>query len=316
MTTAFIFPGQGSQAVGMGQALSAAFPAARHVFEEVDEALGIKLSKIIAEGPESELTLTQNAQPAIMAVSLATFRVMETQMGIKLPGAASYVAGHSLGEYSALTAAGAFSIADCARLLKIRGSSMQAAVPEGKGAMAALIGPDLKAVEEIVRESRNRAAGEVIEIANHNAPNQIVISGSAKGIDIAMEVAKEKGAKRAVKLAVSAPFHCSLMQPAAFAMEKALAEATLKSPTVPVIANVTAEEVSDANAIRKLLVAQVTGMVRWVDSVLYLKEHGVTRLVEIGHGNVLTGLVKRIAPEIATVNIGSPEDLDNYSKAA
>jgi [acyl-carrier-protein] S-malonyltransferase len=193
---------------------------------------------------------------------------------------------------------------------------MQAAVPEGKGAMAALIGPELAGVEEIVREARQRASTEVIEIANHNAPNQIVISGSAKGIDMAMEVAKEKGAKRAVKLAVSAPFHSSLMAPAAAAMEAALAQATVKSPAVPVIANVTAEQVSDPDAIRKLLVAQVTGMVRWVDSVLAMKDLGVTRVIEIGHGNVLTGLVKRIAPDIATVNIASPEDLDSFSKAA
>lgn len=316
MTTAFVFPGQGSQAVGMGQALKDTFPAARHVFQEVDEALGLKLSQVIAEGPEDQLILTENAQPAIMAVSLAAFRVMESQMGVKLPGAAAYVAGHSLGEYSALTAAGTFSVADCARLLKIRGASMQAAVPEGKGAMAALIGPDLAGVEEIVREARARKVSEVIEIANHNAPNQIVISGSALGIDMAMEVAKEKGAKRAVKLAVSAPFHCSLMAPAAQAMEKALAAAAVNAPRVPLIANVTAEPVSDADTVRKLLVAQVTGMVRWVDSVLALQRLGVTRIVEIGHGNVLAGLVKRIAPEIATVNIGSPEDLDNYAKVA
>ena len=316
MTTAFIFPGQGSQAVGMGSALFAAFSQAREVVQEVDEALKTPLSKLIAQGPEEQLTLTENAQPAIMAVSLAVYKVMQSQMGMKLPGSASYVAGHSLGEYSALTAAGALTIADCARLLQIRGRSMQAAVPEGKGAMAALIGPELAGVEEIVREARQRASTEVIEIANHNAPNQIVISGSAKGIDMAMEVAKEKGAKRAVKLAVSAPFHCSLMAPAAQAMEKALSAATVNAPAVPVIANVTAEPVSDADAIRKLLVAQVTGMVRWVDSVLAMKDLGVTRVIEIGHGNVLTGLVKRIAPEILTVNIASPEDLDSFSKAA
>ena len=300
----------------MGQSLRQAFPAARAVFEEVDEALKLNLCKLIAEGPEDQLTLTENAQPAIMAVSLAVFRVMQSQMGISLPGAAAYVAGHSLGEYSALTAAGTFSIAECARLLKIRASSMQAAVPEGKGAMAAIIGPELPAVEEIVREARARKQSEVIEIANHNAPNQIVISGSALGVDTAMDVAKEKGAKRAVKLAVSAPFHCSLMQPAAVRMKQALAETTLNAPAVPLIANVTAERASDPAVIRELLVAQVTGMVRWVDSVLTMQRLGVTRIVEIGHGNVLAGLVKRIAPEIATVNVASPEDLDQYSKAA
>ena len=316
MTTAFVFPGQGSQAVGMGQALKEEFPIAKQVFEEVDDALGIALSSIIDAGPEEALTRTENTQPAIMAVSLATFRVMQTQMGVALPGAAAFVAGHSLGEYSALTAAGAFSLADSARLLKIRGSAMQAAVPEGKGAMAALIGPELAGVEEIVREARARKQSEVIEIANHNAPNQIVISGSTLGIDTAMDVAKEKGAKRAVKLAVSAPFHCSLMQPAAVRMKQALAEAAVHAPAVPIIANVTAERASDPAVIRELLVAQVTGMVRWVDSVLTMQRLGVTKIVEIGHGNVLAGLVKRIAPEIATVNIASPADLDNYAKAA
>jgi [acyl-carrier-protein] S-malonyltransferase len=316
MTTAFVFPGQGSQAVGMGQALAAAFPVAREVLGEVDDALSFKLSVLMEQGPEAELTQTQNAQPAIMAVSLAAFRVMEKEMGITLPGSAVCVAGHSLGEYSALTAAGSFTIADCARLLKIRGNAMQAAVPQGKGGMVAIIGPELAGVEEIVNAARMRAIGEIIEIANHNSTNQTVISGSARGMEIAMEVAKEKGAKRALALPVSAPFHCSMMAPAAEKMKEALERATLLAPKVPVVANVTADYAQDPAQIKGLLVTQVTGMVRWVDSVLAMKDNGVTRIIEIGHGNVLAGLIKRIAPEIAVINIGTPEDLDSYAKAA
>ena len=316
MTTAFVFPGQGSQAVGMGQALAAAFPIAREVLGEVDDALSFKLSALMEQGPEADLTQTQNAQPAIMAVSLAAFRVMEKEMGITLPGSAVCVAGHSLGEYSALTAAGSFTIADCARLLKIRGNAMQAAVPQGKGGMVAIIGPELAGVEEIVNAARMRAIGEIIEIANHNSTNQTVISGSARGMEIAMEVAKEKGAKRALALPVSAPFHCSMMAPAAEAMKEALGRATLLAPKVPVVANVTADYAQDPAQIKGLLVTQVTGMVRWVDSVLAMKDNGVTRIIEIGHGNVLAGLIKRIAPEIAVINIGTPEDLDSYAKAA
>jgi [acyl-carrier-protein] S-malonyltransferase len=317
MTTAFVFPGQGSQAVGMGQELAAAFPVAREVFQEVDDALGAPLSKLIINGPIEELTLTENAQPAIMAASLAAFRVMQKEMGVTLPGSAVCVAGHSLGEYSALTAAGTFTVADCAKLLKIRGSSMQQAVPEGKGAMAAIIGPELPAVQEIVRDAKIRAGvSEVIEIANINAPNQIVISGTTAGIDIAIEVAKEKGAKRALKLPVSAPFHSSLMAPAAEKMRAALETATVLAPAVPVVANVTADYATDPLIIRQLLVEQVTGMVRWVDSVETMKARGITRIVEIGHGNVLAGLVKRIAPEITIANIASPADLDSFAKAA
>lgn len=316
MTTAFVFPGQGSQAVGMGQELAAAFPAAREVFQEVDEALGAKLSDLMKNGPEAELTKTENAQPAIMAASMAAFRVFEKEMGIALPGSAVCVAGHSLGEYSALTAARTFSLGDCARLLKIRGNAMQAAVPQGKGGMVAIIGPDFNDVKEIVREARARALGEVIEIANQNSTNQTVISGSARGMEIAIEVAKEKGAKRALPLPVSAPFHCSMMQPAAEKMREALASATLHAPRVPLVANVTAEYVSDPETIRQLLVEQVTGMVRWVDSVETMKAHGITRVIEIGHGNVLAGLIKRIAPEIAVVNIAGPADLDSFSNAA
>jgi [acyl-carrier-protein] S-malonyltransferase len=316
MSTAFVFPGQGSQAVGMAQALASAFPAAREVLQEVDDALGEKLSALMAGGPEEVLTQTQNAQPAIMAASLAAFRVMQTQMGMALPKSAQLVAGHSLGEYSALAAAGTFSVSACATLLRIRGNAMQEAVPAGKGSMAAIIGPDFAAVEEMVREARMRASGEVIEIANQNSTNQTVISGTARGIEVAMEVAKEKGAKRALPLSVSAPFHCSLMQPAAEKMRTALAEATLHAPAVPLVANVTAELVSDPHMIRALLVSQVTSMVRWVDSIQTMQRMGITRIVEIGHGNVLSGLVKRIAPEMAVSNVGSPEDLDQLAKAA
>ena len=316
MTTALIFPGQGSQTVGMGQSLLENFPVAREVFEEVDEALSVKLSTIMAEGPEADLTSTENAQPAIMAVSMAAFRVMEKEMGFALPRGAACVAGHSLGEYSALTAAGAFSISQCAKLLKIRGSAMQAAVPQGQGGMVAIIGPEFAEVEAIVREARARARTEVIEIANQNSTNQTVISGSARGMEIAIEVAKEKGAKRALPLPVSAPFHCSLMAPAAMKMRDALASTDIQTPRVPLVANVTAEYVTDPALIKELLVSQVTGTVRWVDSILAMQAAGVTRMIEVGHGNILAGLIKRIAPEIAVVNVGTAEDLDKYSKAA
>jgi [acyl-carrier-protein] S-malonyltransferase len=314
MSIALIFPGQGSQAIGMGVEMAQAFPTAKAVLQEVDDALGQKLSALMAQGPEAELTSTENAQPAIMAVSLATLRVLE-EAGLKVSDA-SCVAGHSLGEYSALTAAGTFTVADAAKLLRIRGNAMQAAVPAGKGGMVAIIGPDFAAVEEIVQEARHRAMSEIIEIANQNSTNQTVISGSARGMEIAIEVAKEKGAKRALPLPVSAPFHCSMMQPAAEKMRAALAAIDLQAPCVPLIANVTAERASDPAFIRDLLVQQVTGMVRWVDSVERMKALGVTKVIEIGHGNVLTGLVKRIAPEIACVNIASPADLDTFSKAA
>jgi [acyl-carrier-protein] S-malonyltransferase len=317
MTTALIFPGQGSQAVGMGQTLLDNFAEARAVLQEVDDALGVKLSAIIAQGPEADLTRTENAQPAIMAVSLAAFRVMEKQMGFRLSAEASCVAGHSLGEYSALTAAGAFSLAQCAKLLQIRARAMQAAVPEGQGGMVAIIGPDYAEVEEIVREARARVSGvEVIEIANQNSTNQTVISGSARGMEVAIDVAKERGAKRALPLPVSAPFHCSLMAPAAHAMRTALEATVIHAPAVPLVANVTAEYVKDASLIKELLVAQVTGTVRWVDSVLAMQANGVTRVIEVGHGNVLAGLIKRIAPEISVVNIATPQDLEAYSKAA
>ena len=316
MSTAFIFPGQGSQAIGMGQALAENFAVAREVFEEVDEALGQSLSKLMAEGPDDELTLTQNAQPAIMAASMAAFRVMEKEMGTSLPGSAVMVAGHSLGEYSALTAAGSFTVGQAAKLLRIRGNAMQDAVPAGKGGMAAIIGLELPAVREVVQEAGIQAPDEVIEIANHNSPSQIVVSGSKGGIEQAMVLAKEHGAKRALPLAVSAPFHCSMMKPAADAMRDALANETINEPAAPVVTNVTAQAVSDANQIRHYLVEQVTSMVRWVDSIQYMQNSGITNLVEIGHGQVLSGLVKRIAPEIQVQNIASPDDLDAFAKAA
>ncbi|MES2985457.1 MAG: ACP S-malonyltransferase [Pseudomonadota bacterium] len=316
MTTALVFPGQGSQAIGMGQALAANFAEAREVLQEVDDALGFALSTLMKEGPEADLTATQNAQPAIMAASLAAFRVMQKQMGFALPAGAACVAGHSLGEYSALTAAGALGVAQAARLLRTRGDAMQAAVPQGQGGMVAVIGPELAAVEAIVAEARTKAPGEVIEIANHNSTNQIVLSGSVKGMEMAIEVAKAMGAKRALPLAVSAPFHCSLMAPAATVMQHALAESGLRAPQVPLVANVTAAYVSDAATIQSLLVKQVTGMVRWVDSIHAMQAQGVTRIIEIGHGQVLSGLIKRIAPEMACVNIGTPEDLDAFAAKA
>jgi len=314
MTTALIFPGQGSQAVGMGQALAENFAAARAVFEEVDDALNQHLSKIMFEGPEADLTATENTQPAIMACSIAALRVMEAEMGFKVADAASFVAGHSLGEYAALTAAGTFTLADAAKLLRIRGEAMQAAVPAGEGAMAAIIGPSFDEVQAIANEANGE--GEICEVANYNNDQQIVLSGSAKGIERAIEIAKEKGAKRAVPLAVSAPFHCSLMQPAAERMAQALADADVKAPCVPVVANVNAQAVSDAATIRDLLVQQVTSMVKWRESVSYMKDQGVDRMIEIGHGNVLSGLVKRIDRDIVTVNISQPADLDGFAKAA
>jgi [acyl-carrier-protein] S-malonyltransferase len=316
MTTSLIFPGQGSQAIGMGRSLAENFAAAREVFAEVDDALGQKLYALMQEGPEAELNRTENTQPAIMAVSLAAYKVLEKETGFSLLAGAAYVAGHSLGEYSALTAAGALTLADCAKLLRIRGRAMQEAVPEGQGGMVAVIGPELAAVEAIVAEARARAVGEIIEIANHNSTGQVVLSGSARGMELAIDVAKEKGAKRALPLTVSAPFHCSLMQPAAAKMREALAAARLLQPKVPLIANVTAEPVSDPAQIRELLVKQVTGMVRWVDSVETLKRLGVTRVIELGHGTVLTGLIKRITPEMTLMNVGSVEDIAAVTKAA
>lgn len=306
---AFTFPGQGSQTVGMGKELAEAFSEARAVFEEVDEALGQKLSTIMFEGPEDNLRLTENAQPALMAVSVAVARVLETR-GVRLAEHAAYVAGHSLGEYSALCAAGTFSLSDAARLLKTRGQAMQKAVPVGHGAMAALLGLDLATAREVAAEA---GQGEVCEVANDNAPGQIVVSGATAAVERAVELAKGKGAKRALLLPVSAPFHCSLMQPAAEAMAAALAEVEMHAPVVPVVSNVLATPISEPAEIRQHLVEQVTGVVRWTESVTWLsKEGGVTNLVELGTGKVLTGLAKRINPDLSAIAISTPADIDAF----
>ena len=306
MSIAFVFPGQGSQAVGMGKALADQFARARHVFEEVDAALGQNLSHIMWNGPESDLTLTENAQPALMAVSMAALRVLENEHGINLAKTAKFVAGHSLGEYSALAAAGTFSLADTARLLKIRGKAMQAATPVGVGAMAALLGLDFAAASEVAKEA---AQGEICQAANDNSDGQVVISGSKSAIERALEIAKAKGAKRAILLAVSAPFHCALMQPAAEAMAKALNEVEMKAPVVPLVANVLANQTSDPAIIRAKLVDQVTGTVRWRESVAFMVGHGVNVFVEIGSGKVLTGLAKKNAPLAYAMACGTPEDI-------
>jgi len=306
MTIAFTFPGQGSQTVGMGKELADTFPEARAVFEEVDAALGQSLTKIMWEGPADELTLTANTQPALMAVSLATMRVLEAK-GVDLSKAASFVAGHSLGEYSALAAAGSLSIADAARLLRIRGDAMQKAVPVGEGAMAALLGLDFDQAMEVAQEA---AQGEVCQAANDNATGQVVVSGHKAAVERACEIAKGKGARRAVLLPVSAPFHCSLMQPAADAMAKALAEVEIKAPAVPLVANVLAAPITDPEEIRTRLVEQVTGTVRWRESVSWMADNGVTTLVEIGTGKVLTGMVRRIVKSLEGVAVNTAEDID------
>lgn len=311
MTRAFVFPGQGSQAVGMGRELAEAFEVARRTFEEVDDALNQRLSRLMFEGPDADLTLTENAQPALMAVSIAVLRVLQQQGGVDLRKHATFVAGHSLGEYSALCAAGAFSLADTARLLKLRGQSMQKAVPVGKGAMAALLGADLEQAQAIAADA---AQGQVCTVANDNAAGQVVISGDADAIDRAISIAAERGLKRSVRLPVSAPFHCPLMQPAADAMAEALDKVTVEAPAVPLIANVTASAVSDPAEIRRLLVEQVTGMVRWRESVLAMKAQGVDSLVELGAGKVLAGLVKRIDKEVGAVSVHTPSDVDAFLK--
>jgi [acyl-carrier-protein] S-malonyltransferase len=304
---AFTFPGQGSQAVAMGKDLAAAFPEARAVFDEVDAALGQELSEVMFEGPDETLRLTANAQPALMAVSLAVVRVLESK-GVRVADAAAYVAGHSLGEYSALCAAGVISVADAAKLLRIRGEAMQEAVPVGQGAMAAILGLDL---ETVLRAANDAEQGEVCGVANDNAPGQVVISGHAGAVARAIELLKAAGAKRALPLPVSAPFHCALMRPAADAMEHALGQVEFKAPAVPVVVNVTARPTSDPAAIKVHLVEQVTGMVRWTESVKWLAgEGGVTELYELGAGKVLTGLAKRIAPEAAASAVGSPADVE------
>lgn len=306
MTAAFTFPGQGSQAVGMGKALADAFPAARAVFAEVDDALGQKLSALMFEGPEADLTLTANAQPALMAVSLAVVRVLEAEAGLDLARDAAFVAGHSLGEYSALAAAGTFSVADTARLLRIRGNAMQAAVPPGQGAMAALLGLDFDAAAAAAAEA---AQGEVCQAANDNGGGQVVVSGSKAAVERACEIAKGKGARRAVLLPVSAPFHCALMQPAADAMAEALGSVAIHVPKVPVVANVHAAPLTDPAAIRQSLVAQVTGTVRWRECVAFMAGQGVTTFYELGSGKVLTGLVRRIADGAEGVAVGTPDDV-------
>jgi len=304
MSRALVFPGQGSQTVGMGRALAEAYPAAQAVFDEVDAALGEGLSGLIWEGTAEDLTLTENAQPALMATSIAALRALEAE-GIAWDGVA-FVAGHSLGEYSALCAAGALSVADAARLLRLRGRAMQAAVPVGEGAMAALLGLDLAAATAVAEEA---AAGEVCQAANDNDPAQVVISGHRVAVERAVAIAKERGAKRALMLPVSAPFHCALMQPAAEAMQAALAEVEIAAPRVPLVANVRAEAVSDPDTIRALLVEQVTGAVRWRESVAWMAGQGVTAFWEIGAGKALSGMIRRIAKEAETRAIGTPEDV-------
>ena len=302
---AFLFPGQGAQAVGMGKALADRWPQAKAVFDEVDAALGEHLSALIWDGPIEDLTLTANAQPALMATSLATLRALEAE-GHPVT-AASFVAGHSLGEYSALAAAGVISVADAARLLRLRGQAMQAATPVGVGAMAALLGLDFATASEVAAEA---AQGQVCQAANDNDPAQVVVSGHKAAVERAVEIAKARGAKRAVMLPVSAPFHCALMQPAADRMAEALAGVTFHAPKVPVVANVRAEAVADPESLRALLIPQITGAVRWRESVQWMAAQGVTEFWEIGAGKALSGMVKRIAREANTRAIGSPEDID------
>jgi [acyl-carrier-protein] S-malonyltransferase len=312
MTGAFVFPGQGSQAVGMGKGLAEAFAPARQVFEEVDAALGERLSDLIWNGPQEVLTLTENAQPALMAVSLATMRVLETEAGVDLARDAAFVAGHSLGEYSALAAAGAFSISDAARLLRIRGRAMQKAVPVGAGAMAALIGLEYGVVKAIAAEA---ASTGVCAAANDNGGDQVVLSGDKGAVERAVEIAKTRGAKRAMMLPVSAPFHCALMQPAADAMAEALAKVSVQPPRVPLVANVAAQAITEPAMIVRCLVEQVTGTVRWRESVLYIVNAGVTTFYEVGAGKVLTGLIKRIAQSANASAIGTPDDLARFKAA-
>ena len=304
MSRAFVFPGQGAQTIGMGKALAEAYPAARAVFDEVDAALGEKLSTLIWEGEIAELTLTQNAQPALMATSIAALRALEAE-GFGMDQA-QFVAGHSLGEYSALCAAGSLSLSDTARLLRIRGQAMQEAVPVGVGAMAALLGLDFETATEVAAEA---AQGEVCQAANDNDPAQVVVSGHKAAVERAVDIAKAKGAKRALLLPVSAPFHCALMQPAAHVMAEALAAVNIENPAVPVVVNVRAEAVMEADRIRDLLVAQVTGSVRWRESVLWMEQAGVNEAWEIGAGKALSGMIKRIAKGVDTRAIGTPEDI-------
>jgi len=313
MMRAFLFPGQGSQAVGMGKALAEAFAPAREVFQEVDDALGQKLSRLMWEGPEADLVLTENAQPAIMAASLAIIRVLEREAKLDLARHARLVAGHSLGEYSALAAAGAFALADAARLLKARGRAMQDAVPVGEGGMSALLGAEIAQAEDLARQCA-QATGGVCVVANDNAPGQVVISGTKAAIDKAPEIAKALGIKRAMALNVSAPFHSPLMKPAAERMAEELAKVTIRPPAVPVVANVTAAEVREPDAIRTLLVEQITARVRWRESVLGFRPLGVEATVEAGGNKVLTGMVKRIDKDLATVTLDTPADIEAFAR--
>lgn len=312
MSMAFVFPGQGSQEVGMGKALADAFPAAREVFGEIDEALSQNLSRLMFEGPDDELRLTENAQPALMAVSMAVVRTLAAEGGFSLADNARFVAGHSLGEYSALTAAGAIKLTDTARLLKTRGQAMQQAVPVGEGAMAALLGLELDDARTVANEA---AGGDVCAVANDNSPGQVVVSGDTAAVERALEIAKAKGAKRAVLLPVSAPFHCPLMAPAADVMAEALDKTAIDAPVPAVVANVTAESVADPDTIRRLLVEQVTGTVRWRECVLYMKDKGVDRLIEAGAGKVLSGLARRIDRELTGSALNGPADIEEFLKS-
>jgi len=312
MSIAFVFPGQGSQAVGMGKGLAATFPAARAVFDEVDAALGDKLSTVMWEGPADRVTLTENAQPALVAVSLAAMRVLEAEAGVNLKRDAAFVAGHSVGEYSALAAAGALTLADAVRLVRIRGRSMQQAVPVGVGAMAALIGAEFEQAAAIAAEA---AQGEVVQAANDNGGGQVVVSGHKGAVERAVEIAKARGVRRAMMLPVSGPFHSALMQPSATVMADALAKVTVKPPSVPLVANVLAKPTSDPAEIVRGMVAQVTGTVRWRESIAFMAQAGVTTFYEVGSGKVLSGLVKRITEGASGVAIGTPEDVAAFKAA-
>ena len=311
MTRAFVFPGQGSQTVGMGKELADAFPAAKAVFNEVDDTLGQNLSSIMFKGPDEDLVLTENTQPALLACSIAVLRVLESEGGFKIAGYGQFVAGHSLGEYSALCAAGTFSLSDAVKLVKIRGKAMQIAVPLGEGAMAALLGLESLDAEAVVEEA---AQGDVCDFANDNASGQVVVSGATAAVERALVIAKEYGAKRALLLPVSAPFHCAMMQPAADVMAGALGDTQMNDPIIPLIANVTAQEVTTANEARELLIKQVCGRVRWREGALYMKSQGVSELVEIGHGKVLSGMAKRIDKELSGRAIGSAETIEKFLK--